>query len=247
MTASASAATARSVDVVTLPPDAAGVADGGMLPPAGSVVLCVGDAAASSWQQLREAALRGDWQALRDAPVPAPPAPGTRLVAASPLFDLLCAGHTVARDLALPHGCPFRTVTFPYTGGPIRDADFRIVEHPGRDVPAVATSYLLLRRAPELTPLERRLLESVGPDERHLHMGPREPCQTITTMNVITNNIAAAAQAAVDCKHGRGGCGMSESDTVLSEAEIEEITGGADGPAASVADLLATRRRHFSR
>ncbi|MEU5432071.1 hypothetical protein AB0G73_01700 [Streptomyces sp. NPDC020719] len=245
MTTSAMAATARSVDVVTVPTDAAGVADGGLLPPAGSVVIYVGDASAPSWRQLREAALRGDWQAVRDTPVPERPAPGTELVAASNYFDLLCAGHALVRDLALPRGYEFRTLTFPYTGGPLQDTDFRIVEHTDRGVPEVGTTYLLMRRAPELTPLEQRMLECVSPDERHVHMGTREPCQTITTMDIITDRIRDAANDAVREKHARAGFARGESATELSAAEIEEITGETGGPAASVAGLLAMRRRHF--
>ncbi|MFI9723608.1 hypothetical protein ACIHFE_28790 [Streptomyces sp. NPDC052396] len=235
----------KSVEMVTVPPDAAGVPGGGLLPPAGSVVLYVGDAAAPSWQRLREAALRGDWQAVRDTPIPQRPAPGVRLVAASRLFDLLCAAHPLVRDLALPQGFPFRTLAFPYTGGPLQGSDFSIVEHTERSVPSVTAAYLLVRRAPELTALERRLLENVSPVDRHIHMGRPEPCQTLTTLDMITDNLACEAHRAVQCKH-RGGCLQGESTTELSDAEIEEITGGADGFAASVARLLATRQRHYS-
>ncbi|MFJ8388858.1 hypothetical protein ACIQ9Q_30880 [Streptomyces sp. NPDC094438] len=246
MLASTAGAAVKSVDVVTVPPDAAGVADGGLLPPAGSVVIYVGDASAPAWQRLRAAALGGEWQTVRDTPVPERPTPGARLVAASLSFDLLCAGHALVRDLALPHGIPFRTLTFPYTGGPLQDTDFGIVEHADGGIPAVRTTYLVMRRAPELTRLERQLLESVNPDERHVHMGRPEPCQAITTMDMLTDRIGHAAHEAVREKHARGGYARGESATALSEAEIQEITGEPGEAAATVAGLLAMRRRHFS-
>ncbi|WP_267055295.1 hypothetical protein [Streptomyces sp. NBC_00083] len=235
------------MDVVTVPPDAGGVADGGLLPPAGSVVIYVGDASAPAWQRLRAAALSGAWQTVRDTPVPQRPAPGTQLVAASLAFDLVCAGHTLVRDLALPHGFPFRTLTFPYTGGPLRDTDFSIVEHTGSDRPAVDITYLMMRRAPQLTRLELQLLDMEHPDDGYLHMRRPEPCQTITTMDMITDNIQRAAQHAVNEKHAHGGYATAGATAELSEADIQQIAGESGEPAATVADLLALRRRHFAR
>ncbi|KOU54382.1 hypothetical protein [Streptomyces sp. WM6378] len=246
MLASTTAAAVKSVQVVTVPPDAAGVTDGGLLPPAGSVVIYVGDVSAPEWQRLRAAALDGDWKAVRDTAIPQHPTPGAELVAASIPFDLVCAGHVMVRDLALPHGVPFRTLTFPYTGGPIRDTDFGIVEHTDRGAPAVRATYLMMRRAPQLTRLERQLLDGMDPEERHVHMGRPEPCQTLTAMDALTDGIGRAAQDAVREKHARGGYARDEGATMLSESEITEIAGESGGPAASVADLLATRRRHFS-
>ncbi len=246
MLASTTAAAVKSVQVVTVPTDAAGVADGGLLPPAGTVVIYVGDAAAPEWHRLRAAALDGDWQAVRDTAVPQHPNPGAELTAASTPFDLVCAGHVVAHGLALPHGVPFRTLTFPYTGGPIQDADFGIVEHTDGGTPAVRTTCLLMRRAPELTRLERQLLDDMDPEERHVHMRRPQPCQTLTAMDALTDGIGRAAQEAVREKHARGGYARDESATALSQSEITEIAGEAGEPAAAVADLLATRRRHFS-
>ncbi|MFE9370409.1 hypothetical protein ACFYM2_11620 [Streptomyces sp. NPDC006711] len=237
----------RRVDVVTVPPDAGGVADGGLLPPAGTVVLYVGDVSAPAWRRLRTAALSGAWREVRDTPVPRRPAPGAQLVAASLALDLVCAGHTLVRDLALPHGFPFRTLTFPYTGGPLRDTDFGIIEHAGPQHPAVRATCLLMRRAPQLTRLERQLLDTLHPDDGYAHMGPPEPCQTITTMDMLTDNIGRAAQHAVDQKHGRGGYVRDGAAVALSESDIQQIAGDSGAPAATVADLLALRRRHVAR
>ncbi|MGW2597946.1 hypothetical protein [Streptomyces klenkii] len=239
MIASGTTAAAVSVDVVTVPPDAAGVEDGGMLPPAGSLVIYTGDASSPTWRGLREAILRADWQAVRDTPGPKRPA---KMVAASHFFDVRCAGHTLVRDLVLPAGTPFRTLTLPYTGGPVGDADFDVVEHIDRGASEVRTEHLLLLRAPELSRVERELLESVGPELRHIHLGPPRPCGSYTTMEQVTAVVERMTRDAVRDKQ-RAGVVPGERDMALPAAAAGEVTGRQGDLAASVARLLATRRR----
>ncbi|WP_424888892.1 hypothetical protein [Streptomyces sp. XH2] len=246
MSASSAVAQTVRVETVSVPPDAGGVGDGGMLPPPGSVVIYVGDTAAPAWQRLRAAALRRDWQGVRDTA--GPDRPAEPLVAAARFFDVRYAGHTLVRDRVLPAGMPFGTQVLPYTGGPVEDEDFEIVEHAdvehtdGDGAPRVETSYLLLRRAPRLSRVERELLGNVSPDVRHIHMGRPQPCGSITTMDAVCEIVGRMAREAVAEKRARGGV-APEDDVVLSGAGTAEVTGREGELAASVDRLLAVRRR----
>ncbi|SFK08496.1 MULTISPECIES: hypothetical protein [Amycolatopsis] len=230
-----------SFPVVEVPPDAGGTALGGLLPPTGSVVVYFGDPTAPAWRDLRDAVTRQDWEKLRDSTASRVAKGWTDDdVLASPVyFDVRCAGRTLIQQMALLAGHPYGTLTFPYTGGLIEDTDFEIVEyHRTRDVSSLG--YVFARRAPELTPLEQRLVATLGPDLRELNVGPHLPCQT-TTFDQVCEVVEQAARAELTRRHG---CVDAEGPAKrLPDDLVEAIAGQPGEPAVPVAELLAIRRR----
>ncbi|MGW7002670.1 hypothetical protein ACWGCW_07540 [Streptomyces sp. NPDC054933] len=235
------------VVVVTIPSALPDVPAAGMLPPPGSVVVYVGDADAPEWQQLRAAALRGDWRRMSGTTGPAVADPGAALSAGSRYFDVRCAGRALQRDAALPKGVPFRTLSFVYTGGPLAEDDLEIVEHSAQVAEPVATSYLIVRRAPELTAVERQLLGTVSPDQLTIRLARDEPCGNITTFDVVCDEVGRMAREAVAAKHARAGVACAEAVPSLSEETIGEIVGRPGEPAASMTRLLALRQQLSNR
>ncbi|GAA1878673.1 hypothetical protein [Streptantibioticus ferralitis] len=238
---------APDVVVVTIPSALPDVPVAGMLPPPGSVVVYVGDSDAPLWQQLRAAALRGDWRRMTETVAPAVADAGTALIAGSRYFDVRCAGRVLQHDVALPKGVPFRTLSFAYTGGPFSEDDLEIVEHSGQVAEYVATSYVIVRRAPELTEVERQLLDAVGPDQLTIRLAHDEPCGNITTFDVVCEAVGRAAREAVAAKHARAGVASAEALPSLSQEAIGEIVGRPGEPAASMTRLLALRQQLSAR
>lgn len=235
------------LEVVTAPADVDGAPAGGLLPPAGTVVLYFGHHTAPEWQRLRDTIVRRDWQGLRDFPPAAEPIDESEDSALdSPVhFEIRCAGRTLLENVVLPPQRAHGTLSFPYTGGDLADTDFEVVAYRHTDVADdLDLDYLLVRRAPELSATEQQLLGAVDPGLREIHVGARWPHGWQCSLDEITNNIHDAAMADKTRAHG---CVADVVTKKLPEEVIGEIAGRPDAPAASVTELLGVRRRLLER
>ncbi|MFC9892555.1 hypothetical protein ACFVMC_02560 [Nocardia sp. NPDC127579] len=232
-----------SIETATVPSDVDGAPVSGLLPPAGTVVVYFGHRAAPEWQRLRELITRGDWAGLRAcARAEEPVEVSEESALSSPMhFEVRCAGRTLAERAVLPQQRAYGTLTFPYTGGVIPDSDFEIVEYRQPEVPAeLELDYVIVRRSPELSDLERQLLGAIDPGLREIHVGARWPHGWMCSMDQITNDIHDAALHDRTQAHG---CVADVVTSKLPEDVIDEIAGRHDAPAASVTELLGVRRR----
>ncbi|MFI1106137.1 hypothetical protein [Streptomyces melanogenes] len=241
-----------SFAVVTVPVELPeSLAEQGALPPPGTVVVHVGTNTAAEWRQLLTAGLEADWQTLSElAPAPARPAGGgyELLLRSRAYFDVRCAGKTLISGAILPEDRPYRAVSFPYTGGLVADDDFEIVEYRSaaslEEQARPEQEYLVLRRAPGLTELERELLGRVPPPElREIHIGTRQPCgPTATTMDQLVSE--TYRQATRDLTRAHGCVSFEDLRAMrLAEDTVRRVMGDHQEPAASVTELLNLRRQ----
>lgn len=249
--------------LIDVPSSVDGPEAGGMLPPPGSVAVFVGDPGAPQWRTWCDAVARGDWASMRDMETAGghPDRVGwaawadekgalDELLDNPVYFEVRCAGRTLYGHGALPKGAPWGSLLFPYTGGALLDTDFEIVEYrlPHDAVPPGGggtedPAYVIVRRPPRLSPLERQLLDAVDPSMREIHLGPRRPHDINCVMDQITNNIQREIEKDLARKHAKAGVASTFADGgALPEEVVGQVIGNGSGPAASVGELLRLRR-----
>lgn len=103
-------------------------------------------------------------------------AQAVRLIKNAPsLFDLRYRSTTLAPNISLVGGVEIGTISFPYNGGHLNDDEFSIVEYHQAETERDYDVFLV-KRSPDLSELERSMLEQVAETSDMLNLGSAACC-----------------------------------------------------------------------
>ena len=235
----------RTPDAIVTAPPFEGSRDDYLLSPVkGSIVLFWGAPESDVIPQLEQAYAEGDTHTLRrlsDAAVHQMERQpvgsleeGVEAVLTSPMyFDLVYGTKVLASSLVLPRDNEYGAIAFSYNGGPIDEAEFKLVQHCVGEA-EVEYRTLLLKVNPDLTAIEREALHAVPVDQSSINIGDATLCPFVTCA-LVAIVIALVTRAGIYDEM------RSQLDAVtLSDSQLERL-----GPLASARELVALRREIF--
>lgn len=150
------------------------------------------------------------------------------------LFTVSYAGRTVVEHIGLLPGQTFGTRTLAYIGSPTNDADFQITEfRASTNTPSY--KYLIAKRAPVLTELERSVLNRLPVERQGLTVGGLLAADTFQEVADVVKNMVNDAERQ---KEGKKGIRFDLLDEISNQLQA-----GTLDPTATVQALMNAREQ----
>lgn len=161
-----------------------------------------------------------------------------QLIKKDSYFDFRYNGKTLAPNIGLINDVEIASLSFAYNGGELIDEDFDIIEYcdPRNCDPSPEGyyEYLIIKRAPKLTDIEREVLKVVPTNQLELNIGAVAACPIATV--VLVTVIVVVTVAGKTC----GAFRDRLAEVVFPPHLVQDI-----GKLASARELLNMRREVF--